>query len=645
MNRAAWRMCWAAAACLSVASAAWAVSGRGLAVGRAFSYAWNNPQQQPWDNPLQTSMYDAGPYPGSGDWFGRPGRNTTLSSPMSMSLTPAFAPTMDPMGVSATPSSGAMLAPMKLINIGPVRKAVSMLAKEDKTDEPLTGEWLTSLAPDGPGAVRLPMIQAQEEFRAGKYQEASEDFEAARKASMDSPESLLSLAQVYFAMGEKYYAQSADCLAKAIKAFPDLPLVRVRPADFFGSPDAYNKAYAALEGYAKANPRDAQALFLLGYVQWRQGQVDAAFASLDAASAASPSTDLVSAIALLNHGIGQAKAAVLAKAPPLAPPTDYPWVGVKLALPQGFAANPLTSLNRVLAGMVGGADDAQLITLNAYPVTDSVALSAFMDSIIASMRKAHFVTDLTIEAELEIPFGVDKALVRVLSYSPASGGERISAAWFGFVREPKDGKGQSVACLLGVAGADKQADLHLATLAAIAKSLVLSEPASPSIPPLNTGSVIEDAKRQFSIVQPAGWEAQANEKGYELGQMDLADQKLSPKAEIVVQTILGSYTPKSFGEEFIARQAKAGTAWEVLSQGPVKLSDQDGYQFVLRQAADSSAGGDIILVGRLICLPGPDGQKTLYAVVVERRAKDAKTVEAMADSLAAGFKLLPAASK
>jgi tetratricopeptide (TPR) repeat protein len=528
----------------------------------------------------------------------------------------------------------------------PIREMASALAEKAEQGLSLNADLLTSLAPPTPGAYQSAMLRGESLFRQGKYQEAATSFEAARNLSNGSAESMLSLAHVDFAMGDKTYAQAAECLAKALVLFPDLPLVRVRPESFYGNVEDYKKDLADLEKYAADNAKDPGALLLLGYMQWRGGLVDKALNSLDTAMANAPKGGLADGIAMMLDGITRSGQIIRSEAPPLGALRDCSWAGVRVALPTTFKPSPLASPNQVVAGLIGeGKDAPQEITLYAYPVAaGDMTVKAFMDGMTNYMRESPSVNDMTTDAEAEVPFQTGSALVRMFTYQQASRDTKTAMGWVAFIREPKEKADVRVAYILGLATTEKQSDKLLGTLAAVCKSLSLSapEPVSPGSIDTN-GSTMEDRRFGFSIVQPWGWSGKPTDRGLEMGQMDFAGGNvISPRVEVIVQTIPGSYTPQSFGEEAIQRKVPKGVTRKVLSQGPAKLADQDGYQFVVGQAPERGAGGaTAILVGRLICLDKPDGAKMMYAIVVECSDAEAQDVESLAEKIASGFKLVP----
>lgn len=635
------------AMCASVTGGAMAASARGLAVGRAFSYAYNNPQQSVGEGPMGSSIYSSNIYSSANSWNGnRPGRNTTMDSPLgeSMRSTYTYAPmapmTLAPSGSSVTfaPSSGYSYA-------NPVRETISVLAERDQEGFSPGIPPLTSLAPRTAGAHRDAMLRGEAAFRQGNYADAAKSFEAARGVSNDSAECLLSLAQAYFAAGPKQYAQAATDLGKVLDQFSGLMQVRVRPKDFFGSPDEYNKSVAALEAYAKANPKDAGAALLLSYMQYRDGQIDKALATVEAAMAVPPAKDMEASLAALYVGILRSGKVLAADAPPMDKSKDYAWAGIALAMPAGFAPSPLSLPNQVAGGIIdsGQGTDSQRVSLDAYALSDgALTLHAFTDAMMDSIRRSPSVKDMTPEVEAEVPFQTGRALVRLFHFASGDDQTKTFMGWVAFIREPADKKGPRIAYLLGLATTERQADKLLPILAAIAKTIVLSEVTSPSVATIDTrGAMIEDRQYGFSVMLPWGWSGRPTDKGFEMGQTDFARGScISPKVDVLVQTVPAAQTPKTLIEAAIELKAPKGMTRKVLSQGPAKLAGLEGYQVVGTQSPeDGSTGPSSTLVCRMTCVDHGDGHKLMYALVVNCRDAQANDAEALADKIAAAVQI------
>lgn len=630
----------------SLAASAWAASGRSMAIGRAFSYAYNNPQQSVGSGPLGSSIY-AGNYGGGGFGLNRPAYSSLLDSPLTSSLRTSTAYTpMAPTVLSPAGSTVNLTPPAGFGYANPVRESISVLAARDREGFALDVPPLTSLAPRTPGAYREAMLRGEAAFRQGKFDDAVRSFQAARGASNDSAESLLSLAQVYFAMGEKYYAQAAGNLAKVLAKFPGLMQVRVRPVDFFPNAQDYNKAVASLDAYVAANPKDSAAVLLLGYMQYRSGLVDKSLSTVEAGMATSPAKDMEDALAALYEGILRTGKVVAEGAPAMAKAIDYGWAGIRLAMPTGFKPSPLASPNQVISGMIdnGQGVDPEDVSLYAYPLGEGdMTLKALMDFMMNSIRSQPSIKDMNTEAEAEVPFQTGHALVRLFNYSSGESQKRTFMGWVAFVREPADKTSPRIAYLLGLATTEKRADALLPTLAAIAKTIEMSDVTSPSAATIDVqGSTIQDAQFNFAITQPWGWSGRPTDKGFEMGQMDFArGSSVSPKVDLIVQTVPAAQTPRTLVEAAIERKAPKGMTRSVISQGPAKMAGLEGYEVVGTQKPDEgTAGFASTIVCRIVCVDQPDGHRKMYALVVNCRDCGPTDAQALTDRIGATLQIL-----
>ncbi len=619
-----------------------AASARGLAVARAFQYGYDNPQPTLGEGPLGSSVYTGG---GSGGYRGPiavsggvPSSESVLSNQVrSVQMYTPMAP------VNLSPSNAGNLSGYQAYT-NPVRELASILEEKDAEGMSIRSARLTTLAPKTPGVYREAMVQGEALFRQGKLQDAAAAFENARSLSKDSPESLLSLMHVYFAMGDKTYGKAADCLAKTLQGIPDLLMIRVRPVDFYGKAEDYAKNSAALNAYVAANPKDAPAMFLLGYIQYREGLMDKAAPTLKAVMALSPSREIADGVYALQDGITQMRQLIHADAPTIQKARDFAWAGISMGVPEGFKASPLTSPNQVLLGTVENPakGDPYQVSLYAYSLGEGMSLKAFMDYMTDSLRQTPALKNMTTDAEVEVPFYTGRALVRVFTYEMGSAENKTSMGWIAFIPEPKEKNAPRIAYMLGVAMTEKQADQLLPVLVAVSKTITTAVPQCPAISAVVAkGSAIEDRQFGFSIIQPEGWAGRSTNKGYEMGQMDFARGVISPKVEVIAQSIPASFTPKTFGEQAAAKNAPKGFVRTILSQGPAKLDGMDGYQFVGSQKPEAGAAGtETILVGRLICLDTGNGSQMMFALVVNCGNVSPKDAEAFAETMASCFKLL-----
>lgn len=636
-----WRVLTALALVAIGASALQAASARGLAVARAFQYAYNNPQLGPGEGPLGSSIYTGG---GSGSRgpiavnAAPTGNESVLANQVrSVQMYTPMAP------VSLSSADGANLSGYAAY-MNPFRDMSSALDARDAQGMSIRSEKMTSLAPKTPGEYRDAMLQGESLMRQGKLQDAADSFEKARKLSSDSAESLLSLSHVYFAMGTKGYDKAAEFLAKTLEVFPDLLTVRVRPQEFYASEEDFAKNAANLDEFVKANPKDAPAMLLQAYIQYRQGQLDKASPTLKAVMALGPAKEIADGVYAMQDGITQIRQFIQSEAPKLLSARNYAWAGIGLAVPEGFKPIALNSPNQVLLGTVqdplrGGSYQ---ISLYAYALAEDMKLKAFMDFMSDSLKQSPSLKNMETDAEVEVPFQTGRALVRVFTYEVGSARQKTTMGWVAFSRDSKEKGVPRIGYMLGVAMNEVQADQLLPTLVAISKTVTLTAPVSPSASALaKDGQAVEDRQFGFTMFQPEGWSGRQTDKGYEMGQMDFIRGAIIPRVEVMAQTVAATYTAQSMGEEAIQKRTPKGFIRTILSKGPAKLDGQDGYQFVVSQKPETgAAGAETILAGRLILLDLGNGSKMMFALVVNGGTMSAKEAEAFTETASSFFKLM-----
>jgi len=143
---------------------------------------------------------------------------------------------------------------------------------------------ITSLVPERESAYQQALALGDRAFRLGDFSAAMAAFGSAVHMGPDQPEALLSAMHARFALSTVGYAECASYLERALRYFPELPLVPLRPREFFGRKVTYVEKLQGLERHLAETPRDAAAQFVYAYFQWFEGDVAAARASLAAAA-------------------------------------------------------------------------------------------------------------------------------------------------------------------------------------------------------------------------------------------------------------------------------------------------------------------------------------------------------------------------
>ena len=159
----------------------------------------------------------------------------------------------------------------------------SLNLSEESPLEPAQQQDIRTLVPDTPSRYQELMQKGENAFKDGNLREAAVSFELANELSLRSVESLLHLMHTHFATSTGAYGMTAYYLQEVLKVLPELPLVRVLPKVFYGDSSNFLRDLIELEKYVKKNDQDSSALFVLGYMKWREGDLEAARIALSQA--------------------------------------------------------------------------------------------------------------------------------------------------------------------------------------------------------------------------------------------------------------------------------------------------------------------------------------------------------------------------
>lgn len=132
---------------------------------------------------------------------------------------------------------------------------------------------VTSLVPTQPGEYRDYMETGEKAFSAGDFNRAKSQFLLANRIGMDDPESCLSLAHADFATGS--YSSACFHLCQAIKNFPELPVLQLKPQKFYGDEKQYLTHLQRLEDHIQ-KIGDPGGYLLEAYFRWFEGSTSEA---------------------------------------------------------------------------------------------------------------------------------------------------------------------------------------------------------------------------------------------------------------------------------------------------------------------------------------------------------------------------------
>ena len=142
-------------------------------------------------------------------------------------------------------------------------------------------EPVTSLVPAAPSQYRDYLANGERAFKAAKFILAMDMFELANVYNGDDPESLLSIFHTKVALSE--FGSAGFALRKALRGFPELPLVPIRPKAFYGDQADYREHMASLQKYIRRSDSDPAGHLILAYYKWYEGDVEATTTALQSA--------------------------------------------------------------------------------------------------------------------------------------------------------------------------------------------------------------------------------------------------------------------------------------------------------------------------------------------------------------------------
>ena len=517
---------------------------------------------------------------------------------------------------------------------------------------------ITSLVPDREGRAREYMLKGEAAFKRGAYEEARRQFQEARVTSAGSPESLLAIAHTYLATDAESYDNTAEFIGKTIDKFPKLPEVNVHPESFFGNKSDYRKVLDKLQKYSKTKPKDAPALFVLGYAAWRDKDFIGARQTVRRAIDNCSDTTLKRQMRAMLDGMTVDRKTLLAMAPKMDQAKSFPHAGIKLALPTGFELQQLSHINKVFVAAQNTAPTKRprSIAMSIYPAIGDVTRRGFMDQMIAQAKREPSIKNVKVVEEKVIPFLKTTALARLITCRYQ--GAPVTVVRMCFLREvkqpgtAKDAAPTKFMYQLGVGVLAEDTDFLLPAFAAVVNSISLTDFTSPTdLLKTVDGHEVADTHLGFSITQPSGWSGRKTPTGFEMGQIDcLAGGTVTPEVKVVLAIVPESFTPESLAKSAFKKRTQQGYKIDILSDKPAKLGDKTGREFIVRKTAPKNkseqppgavqAEGAYIEAGRIILVPDKKGSKRMFALVVTCRKASQQRAGTLLDNFAKNFKLL-----
>ncbi|MBN1554620.1 MAG: tetratricopeptide repeat protein [Phycisphaerae bacterium] len=505
---------------------------------------------------------------------------------------------------------------------------VKILADPDKP--------ITTLVPEGktPGRYRDFMKAGEWSFRSGRYDEALKQFQQAAMQAPSIPGAMIGCMMAQFARPDANYTEAADSLARALGAFPELPLVNLPPREYFGDGGKFDAALSRLKAFTRENPKDASAQFLLSYLLWREKQYAPAEAAMTTALEHSSSTKLTKAMETFIRNVDKTSRQYQGKLAALAPVQTYAWAGVVLALPDGFDVLRGDRAVDVVEAGRGGTSEApeEFVGLYALTIGRDVTTGAFATEALEQFRSNPAVKNLR---QIERGTGMIADCVidaRILQYEYEGRPSRAAAACF--VREvklpgqPADAEPVRMAYLIAVEVPEAKQDDLLPIIVAVSRSVKFTDLKRPIDLPLTPGGIVRAPDVGVAVAPPATWSAVATPEGVLTAQMDyLLGGVASPLAQAGSFALDEPLSNDQAVRQIVEEEKAKGYLVTVLDQAPAKLGELDGYQLVLQKQTPPEGVKDARLqevkVAQPLAKPGPP-----YIEIVrfaQQKEQDGKT--------------------
>lgn len=341
---------------------------------------------------------------------------------------------------------------------------------------------------------------------------------------------------------------------------------------------------------------------------------------------------------------------------------EHPHAGIALAVPAGFAHQPLTALYDVMNAVV--LDDKgqpmYAVTLSAFPVAEKVTADEFAEAKAGELKKNLAIRHLTPLKKVPISVAGLTGTARTMSYTFR--GMKSIAAQVYFIRDLKSSSTRICYLLTVVSPAEKERqDRLLPILGAVIKSVRLVAARHPAVPGAgDLGEPVADAKLGYSLQTPKGWYAEKSPFGLEMGQVDyLVGGLPMPSVRFMVAPASGdALTAEAAAKQFlgIARRmaSERKQTSKVASEGPTKLDKLTAYQFVLVQSsakppvppAGERLPTSVVVVQRTARLPDRGSETPKVCVLILTcRGDDAKAAAAGMAAIAGGLSLTHATTQ
>jgi hypothetical protein len=301
----------------------------------------------------------------------------------------------------------------------------------------------------------------------------------------------------------------------------------------------------------------------------------------------------------------------------------------------------------------------QNITLMAYPYDKTQTVENFAASTLADLKANLAIRDLKVLSETPVQVAGLSGMARAMEYNFR--GIDTATVTLIFARPLEQFKAASPLCadqiiyVLSMEVSKEHKDSLLTQLDMVVKSISLIPVQSPTDLPidLKNQSFVKNFSHGIAMRLPQSWWSEISDDGIKMGRYDYLCNDNSPLLEVISVLVPNSLTAQACGQATINFDKKSGLSFDILQEGPVKISGKLGYQFVLRQnesqapttksASQPSDPKDyIIQVRRLLCVPDrtPDKNRH-YAFILTGFSADQKKLIDIMDQLTDSFDTLP----
>ncbi len=332
-------------------------------------------------------------------------------------------------------------------------------------------------------------------------------------------------------------------------------------------------------------------------------------------------------------------------------PQSFPWAGVSLQLPTGYQTAGVDQPDEIfLARRIEGTQATRSISLTVSAVQPGMTAKQYTDDHLKTLQGQLVTRNVEIFSTREFVCGGRDAVLSRVRYSYR--GTATEAAHVVYVRPLQAGDDQadhSVAYMLTMEIQADQADLLEPTILAVCSSLTYEPIRHPiDLPRTFDGPFLKNFKHGVVIRQPDGWFGTQDHLGLVLGQVDLRRGLISPSVHVISLPAPPDMTAQQCGQRVLDFQRKQDATVEVLSSGPTKLGDEDGYELVVRRTAAATsqpasapagkappASKPFLELHRMAILPAKGDQPARYhALVLTCRVATLDQARQLLDELA-----------